>query len=260
MIRRTMAALSLGLLAVAAQPASATERNLFEPFNNTHSARTFHNQQPKQGGKGTIWLGGEYQSSSIPDGNGTDDSIDFQHYRGGIGYAQDRWQIGASFGNLNVDGEGFEDDRFVWDVHFKANFWRSQNNRSNLAAIFNYRNFADQAERFDGVLAGEHRFGRDFSGVVNIGYGKTKYEFGGDGEGFVGSVGFIWHPANWRRFTLAADYTLGNEVDVLTGNNFNEDYDNWSVKAGYFVTDNIQLTAGGGKRQNFFVGVNGRIR
>lgn len=259
MIKQTMAALTVGLLAVAvAQPAKATEANLFEPFHNTHSARTFHEQ--REGGKrGTIWLGGEYRNSSIPRGFG-DHDIDFEWFRGGLGYAEDRWQVGFSAGNLNTDVEGpfgGDDDEFVWDINAKWNFWRSRDGKADLAAVFNYRDFGNDVSRFDGLLAAQYRFHRDLTGVVNLGYGHIDYDFDDQGD-FVGSIGLLWHPANWRRFTLGVDYTFANEADFLTGNAM-DDYDNWSVKAGYFVTDNIQVTAGGGKRNLFFVGLNGRI-
>ena len=259
MIRRSLAALSLGLLVAAtAQPAKA-EANLFEPLHNTFTAQTFHRQQPakEDGKRGTIWLGGEYRNWSVPLGFG-DLHDDAQYYRGGIGYAQDRWQIGASFGNLAEDIEGFGDiDTFVWDVNAKWNFWG--NGTTNLAAVFNFRDFEGDTQQIKGLLAAEHRFTRDISGVVNLGYGVNMLDFGNDECDFLASVGLLWHPAAWRRFSLGLDYSIKNDVDLFTG--FSGDgYDNWSAKAGYFVTNDIQVTAGGGKRTLFFVGVNGRIR
>jgi hypothetical protein len=254
MIRKTILALGALVLAATAAPARAEQAttSLFENYVDLFGAGTFHEQ--RDGGKrGTFLVGGEYLRHTLPLPGVFE--IDTQFYRGAVGYAQDRWQIGASFGNvdLELDPVGLDNDEFVWTIHGKYVVWRGKDGKTHVSLAASYQDFESDFNRVDVVGILEHAFTPEISATANIGYGLVEPDgSGSDVDDLVAGIGVTFVPRSAPRWRFSAEYVFDNDVNLLSGTSGG---DQWNVKLGYRASKNILIYVGGGQHDRYLGGV-----
>jgi len=259
MIRKTILALGAVVLAATATPARAEQSttSLFENYVDLFSARTFH-QQEEGGKRGTFLVAGEFFAHTTPLPSIFE--LDAQFYRGGLGYAQDRWQLGVSFGNVNLelDPTGLDGDEFVWTIHGKYRVWTSKDGRTHVGLAGSYQDYESDFNRIDVLGILEHDITAEITATANVGWGRVEADSGpSDNDDLVAGVGITYVPRRAPRWRFSAEYTFDNDVNLLSGT---QGGDQWNGKVSYQASRNVQIYAGGGQHQRYFAGLRGLFR
>jgi len=256
MNRKILIALAMGAFVGSAGPARADLQSIFEPYNDTFGARTFHLQR-EGGRKNTILLGGEYQMFDTPQ-DFTKADLENRIYRGGIGFATDRFQIGVAAGNVDLESGPFDfGGFFLIEVHGKVVIWNSKSGKTNVALVGAWRDIDDQFRRIDGLVAIDHRLGRDVVGTINAGYGNVKVDGSSDDGDFVGSAGIAINPARFPRWTLSVEYMVESDVNLMATN---PSGGNWlSGKLTYRAGHRLDIYVGGGDDKRVLGGARVRL-
>jgi hypothetical protein len=256
MNRKTLLVLTLGALTASAVPARADLQSIFEPFNDTFSARTFHVQR-EGGRKNTILLGGEYQMFDTPQ-DFTSADLENRIYRGGVGFATSRFQLGVAAGNIDLESGPFDfGDFFMIEVHGKYVVWNSKSGKTSAAIAAQWRDIDDQFRRIDALVAIDHRLGRDVIGTINAGWANVKVDGAEDDDSFVGSAGIAINPARFPRWTLALEYMIESDANLMATN---PSGGNWfSGKLTYRAGHRLDLYVGGGDDKRVLGGARVRL-
>jgi len=258
MIKKTLIAATLALLAAGtAQPAQA-DATFLEPYGNTFTARPLlalpGDTRPTDAFTGQasrvedptqrLFVSPFFRIASFPGLGGRD--IDVSQYGAGIGYANTTarfpFLVTASFFNTNIDVDGLGDDNaFSFDVTGKIVLWNPSPNLPVASIVGRFQNYDDIGQRYDVLLALDQRVTRDVFLTANLGYASFDPEFFQSQEDFVARFGATWRAS--QRLSFSFDYTLDNDVD-------GEDF--WTLSGTWAANESIAVRFGGGKHETFF--------
>jgi len=257
MLKQTLIAVSLGLLALGAgRPAAAQVRFLNEygliagarPAQTTKEDVLPRNAMQAQGGEEdsshTFVVGGFFGRQDFLGG-------DITQWGGGVGLIGNTdprhpWQITARFFNTNLDVAGFEDDAFGYAVGGKYVFNATGKRTEPVASFFGeYSDVSRYGEALQLGIAVDQRVSNSIYLTGNIAW--THVENGAAENDLTGGVGVTLASGRWPRLSFSADYQWENDI-------VGEDL--WSVSALYAATDNLSLQIGGGKNDLIFGSIN----
>lgn len=257
MLRKSLIAGSLALLALGTCRPAAADAKFLEEYGNLFGGRTFlaapDDTSPKdalkathqgEGGPTTRFLISPFfrHVDPLP-------GVDIQQYGGALGYASSAgrtpWSIVLGLGSSNIDIDGIgEDDFFGWDVTGKIQVLSPREGRRGpfVSLVGRYQDVDDVGRRWDLALAADQPLSDELYFTFNIGYADLEFDGGGGDDGILSALGVTYGPSG-ARWSLSADYTFDNSV---------EDEDFWTVSALYRASDSIVLRLGGGKHSTLF--------
>jgi hypothetical protein len=262
MLRKTLLAASLALLAfVAAKPAAATPVFL-EPYGDIFGARTFLSSPADARPKDALQTQESKKENPtrrfIAQGFVRDADLFFLG-GGGIAYADgsranNPWSVGLNV--FNVSPDGFGGDEIGFDISGKFVLWQPANrNLPVVSVVGRYLNISDAAERFDVLVAADQRLSDNLYLTANLGYGHVDYDVAGvdSDDDFVPGIGLTWNVM--PRLSISGNYIIKNDAEVFNGGS-GEDF--WSIAGTYTFSEMFAARVGGGKHGTVFLNLIGK--
>jgi hypothetical protein len=262
MLRKTLLAASLALLAVvAARPASATPTFL-EPYGDIFGARTFlgspADTRPKDALQ-TQESNKETPTRRIIAQGFIRDSDLFFIGGGGLAYADAShpghpWSINANIFNADPDGFGSSDIGF--DINGKLVLWQPASPKLPVVSVVGrFMRVTDRFDRFDALIAADQAITKDIYLTANLGYGNVDFDFAGVNsvDAFVPGFGLTWVVS--PKLSVSGNYIVDNAAEVFHdagGGDF------WSASATYTFNRTLAVRAGGGKHGTAFFNLIGK--
>jgi len=260
MLRKTLLAASLALLAfAAAKPASATPTFL-EPYGDIFGARTFLSSPADSRPKDALQTQESKKENPtrriIAQGFVRDSDLFFLG-GGGLGYADvsnpsHPWSINANIFDADPDGPGT--DVIGFDVNGKFVLWQPASaNLPVVSVVGRFMRITNAADRFDALLAADQRLTKDLYLTANLGYGNVDFDGGGNVDAFVPGFGLTWSVS--PKLSVSANYIVDNAAEVFHdagGGDF------WSASATYTFNHPLAVRAGGGKHGTVFANIIGK--
>lgn len=255
MLKKTLIAVSLGLLALGMGRPAAAQATFLSEYGLIEGARpaqgVVDNNQPKNalqaqnvGDAKTAWiLGGFFSRQDIPGG-------DAMQWGGGIGLVglqnpRHPWQLTASVFNTNLDAGPVDDDFLGWSVSGKYVINLPSRGSAPIVSVFGrFTDLDDLGETVNFGLAVDQRISPSLYLTGNIGW--LHLQNGGDENDLSGGIGATLTSARWRKLSLSADYSFENDI---TGD------DAWTVSAIYAANNNLAFRVGGGKDSLVFANI-----
>lgn len=255
MLKRTLIAVSLGLLALGMGRPAAAQATFLSEYGLIEGARPAQvaadNNQPKNalqaqnvGEAKTAWiLGGFFSTQDVPGGDAT-------LWGGGIGLVglqnpRHPWQLTASAYNTNLDAGPVDDDFFGWSVSGKYVINMPSNGKEPIFSVYGrYTDLKDLGETVNFGLAVDQKVTPSLYLTGNIGW--LHQENGGDENDLYGGIGATVSSARWKKLSLSADYQFEND---LTND------DRWTVSAIYAANNNLAFRVGGGEDSLIFANI-----
>jgi hypothetical protein len=249
MVRNSLIAASLVLLAVGVCLPAAADLKTLEPYGGIYSARTLlgspDDKRPKdaQQSQGSRVADPKERFAVSPlfahsDGKGTD----LSSYGGTFAYANSGsrshpWQIQGSIFNNHVDESGVGSaDLLQFDVTGKfVLFQPARKDLPVVSIIGRYADYDTLGRRYDVLIAADEAIGRHMFGTVNLGWSKFDCDCNMPGD-LVAGLGLTYVLS--RRFSISADYTFENNSDLA---------DLWTVALSYSINRDSLVRLGGGK-------------
>jgi hypothetical protein len=273
MLKKSLLAASLSLLAVGLGRPAAAAPVYLEPYGEIFGARTIlgsrEDLRPKdalqeQGSRlepesYPVWrvaVTPFVRLSSIPAGT-FGDRIDTLAFGGGLAFASSSWQnhpwqlnFNYLTTNVEIDRIGFDDDFSSYDINGKFVVWQADDARWPVVSLIGrYQRFLTLGERTDVMLAfdqavmrgpiGDTKWRRDLYVTENIGYAWQNLLR--DEENIIFGVGLTW--AALQNWSLSFDYVPEQDVD---GRN------HWGISTIYTFARDHAVRLGGGKDRTFF--------
>ena len=251
MLKKTLIAVSLGVLAFGLGRPAAAQNSFLDEYGLISGARpaagvreanapknALQGQEKENAPKSTFIAGGFFGRQDIPGGG------DVTRWGGGLGLvgAQNPahpWQLTAEFFNTNLDADSFDDDFFGWSVGGKYVISLPKSGKEPIfSAVAKYSDVNDLGKSLFFGLAVDQK-------VTPSLYltGWLHAENGGDENDLYGGLGATLTSARFSRFSLSADWQFENDV---TGEEL------WTVSALYAVNDKVAVRIGGGKHDLIF--------
>lgn len=262
MLRKTLLAASLALLAfVAAKPASATPTFL-EPYGDIFGARTFLGSSADTRPKDALQTqepNKENPTRRIIAQGFIRDSDLFFLGGGGFAYAdssnpRNPWSINVNIFNASPDG--FGSDEVGFDVNGKFVLWQPTSpNLPVVSVVGRFMRVSDRFDRFDALIAADQRLTKELYLTANLGYGNVDFDFQNVNsvDAFVPGFGLTWIVS--PKLSVSANYIVDNAAEVFHdggGGDF------WSASATYTFNRTVAVRAGGGKHGTAFLNLIGK--
>jgi hypothetical protein len=255
MLKKTLIAVSLGLLALGMGRPAAAQATFLSEYGLLEGARPAQaiadNNQPKNalqaqnlGDAKTAWiLGGFFSRQDFTGG-------DAMQWGGGIGLVgmqnpKHPWQLTASAYNVNLDAGPVDEDFFGWSVSGKYVLSLPSNGKEPVFSVYGrYADVNDFGETINFGLAVDQKVTPSLYLTGNVGW--LHQENGGDENDLFGGFGATLTSGRMRKLSLSADYTFEND---LMGD------DAWTVSAIYAVNNNLAFRVGGGEDSLVFANI-----
>jgi hypothetical protein len=253
MLKKTLIAVSLGILAFGMGRPAAAQNTFLDEYGLISGARpaqgvresnapknALQAQELENAPKTAFIAGGFFGRQDLGGG-------DVTRWGGGLGLvgAQNPdhpWQLSAAFYNTNLDGFGVDDDFFGWSVGGKYVISLPKNGKEPIFSVVgNYSDVSDLGESLFFGLAVDQKVTPSLYLTGNLGW--LHAENGADSNDLYGGLGATLTSGRFSRFSLSADWQFENDV---TGE------DLWTVSALYAVNNNVALRLGGGKHDLIF--------
>lgn len=272
MVRKSLLAASLAVLAMGAGRAAQADPVFLEPYGELYSARTFApsaaDTRPKdvlqgQGGgenaKGSaLVISPTFWTTDVPLGGGFDANL--MLFGMSFGYASAMgshpWSVTGTVFDLDVDNPGPADFNQVgFDAAGKFVLWQPAGNLPVVSVVGHYMALPNFFHKWEATLAADQKIIDKVYATANLGYSRTDFNGGGTQDDFKPGLGLTW--AISPKLSLSGDYIFNNDADTFqtisaTG------IDTWSVNATYAFNEQASLRFGGGKHSTFFANLNWR--
>jgi len=265
MVRKSLLAASLALLAVGVGRPAKADAKFLEAYPDIFGARTLlgspsdprpkdaiQNQETGEGNarKSAFIVGafGRFASG--------EHTLPFTAVGGGLGYTSvsgsHPWEVkigGYDFNPHSLAPGINPAGRLGLDATAKIIAWQpAQSYLPVVSLVGRYRNINDFFHRWDGTIAFDEKVMKSVYVTGNVGYGSTDFVrtsllgFGApEKSGITAGAGLTW--AVSRKLSLAGNYVGDTAVEP-------EDF--WSAAITYAANNDLSFSAGGGKHKTFF--------
>ncbi len=255
MVRKTLIAASLALLAIGGARPSSADARFLESYGEIFGARTIigrpndarpkdaiHGQEDGEDARTSAFF-----ISPFYHNRGYGGGFRRETFAGAtLGYAgaigdRNPYQIWSSLYSYNLHGP--VDNRFGFDVGGKFTLWQPAN--ENLPVVSFVGQYRDidlfGFNRLDLLVALDQRITNNLFLTGNIGWGRGDVAGAGDVDDLIAGVGLTWRAA--PRLSFSADYLIDNDVDGE---------DRWTLSGAYALNEDLAVRLGGGKHETFF--------
>jgi hypothetical protein len=253
MVRKSLVAVTLALLAFGAGRPAAADQKFLEPYGEIFGARTLlgspNDLRPRDAIQGQEEVGGRasafivnpfWRVQGFPGGGRATTLGGSLAYAGQVG-ANNPFQLWSNLYAFNPHGP--VSTRFGFDVGGKLVLWQPANvNLPVVSGFAQYRNIdLFGFNRIDAGIALDQRITDNIYLTGNVGFGYSDFDFTPSTTDVVAGVGLTWRVS--PRISFSGDYVISNDVDGE---------DRWSIAGIYAVNQDLAVRLGGGKRDTFF--------
>ena len=249
MIKKSLFAASLALLAVGAGRSASAGPVFLEPYGEIFGARTFisspADSRPKDALQTQDTRKEEPTQRFLVSPFVRDDDNVFL-IGGGLAYAnaanpRHPWSLNFNYANVDIDGTNF--DFNVFDINGKIVAWQPDDPKLPVVSLVGrYQDFEDIGNRWDILVAADQGLGKDLYFTANLGWANADPDFASDDESdFVAGVGLTWKAM--KKLSVSANYVIDNDVD-------GEDF--WSISAFWTFDEMSAVRVGAGKHGTVF--------
>jgi len=261
MVRKSLLALSLALLAVGVGRPAKADPKFLEAYPDIFGARTLlgspsdsrpkdalQNQESGDNARShafTVAAFGRFTGGAFPP---------YTTVGGGFAYTDvsgsHPWEVKVGGYDFNPHSlAGFDPpSRLGLDGTAKIVAWQSRNSYLPVVSLYGrYRNINQIFHRWDGGIAVDQKVVSHVFVTGNVGYGNTDIVHTGilggvgDHSALTSGGGLTWEIT--KKLSLAGDYAPKNAVEF-------EDF--WTAQLSYAASRNLAVSAGGGKHKTFF--------
>jgi hypothetical protein len=262
MLRKTLIAALLALLAVGAGGPAKANPVFLEPYPDIFQARTFlaspTDPRPKDALQQQKSKKENPTSRIVADAFARDSSTFFL-VGGGLGYANAAvpghpWSLNANFFDTQIDHTNI--DEFGFDVNGKLVIWQPKKGLPVTSIVGRYQEFNNLYKRWDALLAMDQAVTKDLYLTANLGYGRVDFDTAGLGnvDAFVAGIGATYQVS--PHISLSGNYVPDNAVEISNGRR-GEDF--WSAAATVTFGRMLAFRAGGGKHGTIFGSLIGKF-